>query len=484
MSRFAACDLAETQAHGDLLLVDDEDDFRNSCARYMQRQGHQVQDACSGAEAISLCERESFDVAVFDINMPGMTGLELMQRVQEAKLDLEVIFLTGQGSINTAVSAMKLGAIDYLTKPCSLSELEHHCKLARDRGALRRENRQLKALISRSKSKQCLVGESPSMQAVDRMIHRVAPTDKPVVIEGESGTGKEVVARLIQERSQLANKPFVTINCAALPEHLVESELFGHRKGAFTGATDEKPGLFEIADGGTLFIDEIGELPLSLQPKLLRVLEDGSLRRVGCHRERKVKVRLIAATNRDLSSEVKDGRFREDLYYRINVLSLHLPPLRERDGDVDLLIKHFMPADWTMDPDAHAAMLQYNWPGNVRQLINVIHRATILADNNTVRLQDLPHEIRGSAGDPKLLLIDPFHQPAAPANTPVLGSQEVKLDDLAKAHVLEVLAKENGNKARTARKLGIHRRKLYRLLERYGASESPTESLVAAQSSD
>jgi transcriptional regulator with GAF, ATPase, and Fis domain len=271
------------------------------------------------------------------------------------------------------------------------------------------------------------------------------------------------VARVIQQKSQLANRPFVTVNCAALPEQLVESELFGHQKGAFTGATAEKPGLFEVADGGTVFIDELGEMPLALQPKLLRVLEDGSMRRIGSHKERRVKVRIIAATNRDLADDVNAGTFREDLFYRVNVLPILLPPLRERTGDVDLLIDHFLPPPWHIDPDARQAMNVYDWPGNVRELINVVQRATILADNEEITLDDLPREVTHRS-----LTAKPA--PAA-AVTPVDG---VKLDDVQRIHVLEVLRQQGGNKAKTARVLGIHRRKLYRLLERFEADAATT----------
>lgn len=460
-----------------ILLVEDEDDFRDSCARWMTRKGHDVTAVSSGAEAISQCEQKQFEVAVFDMNMPGMSGLELLQRVQQLKIEMEVIMLTGQGTIETAVSAMKLGARDFLTKPCTLGDLEHHCVLAREHGKLRKENQQLKAIISRERPALKLVGESSTMRQVVRMVEKVAPTDKPVLLEGESGTGKEVVARAIQQNSGLANKPFVTINCAALPENLVESELFGHQKGAFTGATSEKPGLFEIADGGTLFIDEIGELPLSLQPKLLRVLEDGSMRRIGSQKERIVKVRIIAATNRDLKEEVEAGNFREDLYYRINVLSLTLPPLRERDGDVDRLIDHYLPTEWSIDSAAREAMNRYLWPGNIRQLVNAIQRATVLADLNEITLDDLPSDV-AECGEKTESAVG--QKLAQKGQTPMTlpDANIAKLDDVAKAHVLAVLESENGNKARAARKLGIHRRKLYRLLERFEKGEQAADDEV------
>lgn len=475
-----------------LLLVEDEDDFRDTCARWMQRKGHQVTAVANGAEAISLCERQGFEVAVFDMNMPGMSGLELLQRVQQMKLDMEVIILTGQGTIESAVAAMKMGACDYLTKPCSLGDLEHHCLLALNRGQLRKENRQLKELISRTRPACEMVGVSVAMRDVMRMIEKVAPTDKPVLLQGESGTGKEVVARAIQEKSPLREHPFVTINCAALPEQLVESELFGHQKGSFTGATGDKPGLFEVADGGTLFIDEVGELPLSLQPKLLRVLEDGSMRRIGSHKERFVNVRIIAATNRDLQHEVEQGNFREDLYYRINVLSIDLPPLRQRVGDVDRLLDHFLPADWIIEADVRQLLNAYGWPGNVRQLINVVQRATILAENNRIAMDDLPAEIaQANAGSAKVVApkVSAQHRPSVAPPPPVpCEPLPVKLEDIEKAHVLEILAQEKGNKARAARTLGIHRRKLYRLLERFQISDPspashPTSATPVDQSS-
>jgi DNA-binding NtrC family response regulator len=455
------------------LIVEDDEDFRDSCVRWLERKGHKVAAAASGAEALSLCQRRQCDVGVFDMNMPGMSGIELLQRLRESEVEMEVIILTGEGTIETAVQAMKLGACDFLTKPCALGDLEHHCQLAHARGKLRKENRQLKEIISRTQPHHQIVGNSPEMRSVLKMIQRVAPTDKPVLIIGESGTGKEVVAREIQRQSNLCKQPFVTINCAALPEQLVESELFGHQKGSFTGATSEKPGLFEVADGGTLFIDELGEMPITLQPKLLRVLEDGSMRRIGSSKERHVNVRIIAATNRDLADDVKEGKFREDLYYRVNVLPIHLPPLRERTGDVELLLDHFLPGDWHVDAKARKALISYRWPGNVRELINVVQRATILADREEITEDDLPREIVDALASKDQPETQQEPQAAVAQTAPTLLGD--RLDDVAKAHVLEVLEREGGNKAKAARVLGIHRRKLYRLLERFAESERQAE---------
>jgi DNA-binding NtrC family response regulator len=465
-----------------LLIVEDDPDFRETCARWMTRKGHSVASAANGSEALELCDRRTFDVAIVDMNMPGLTGLEVLERMKTAQIETEVIILTGQGTIESAVNAMKLGACDYLTKPFPMDELEQRCLMAWDRSRLQRENRQLRAIIERSQPPVKIIGESPRMREVFRLIERVAPTDKPVLVQGESGTGKELVARALQQRSHRSTRPFVTINCAALPEQLVESELFGHRKGAFTGASEDRAGLFEVADGGTLFIDEIGELPGSLQPKLLRALEDGSIRRVGSHRERRVDVRLIAATNRNLSEEVAAGRFREDLYYRINVMSLELPPLRKRDGDISLLTRVFLGRDWTISDEALRAIEAYHWPGNVRQLKNAVDRAQILANNNQITIDDLPLEVSEQADN--LLMTGTIAQPIAvtaqlsqrtvsypAAESPPLAaavSTSPRLEDLEKAHIVDILRQQNGNKARAARVLGIHRRKLYRLLERHG----------------
>ena len=436
-----------------LLIVEDDSEFRETCAAWFTKQGHSVSEAGTASEALEILAKRLCHVAILDMNLPGLNGLELLDRIRETDFEVEVIMLTGDGSIQSAVQAMKLGACDYLTKPFPLPELEQRCRMAYERGQIRKENRQLRTLLKREKPTSRIIGESPAMREVFRMIERVGPTDKPVLIQGESGTGKELVALAVLRGSLRADKPFVTINCAALPEHLVESELFGHEKGAYTGATEQSPGLFEVADGGTLFIDEIGELPPGLQPKLLRVLEDGSLRRVGSVKERRVDVRVLAATNRDLNAEVEAKRFREDLYYRINVLGIELPPLRERREDIPLLVEHILGPSWTIEPDAERAMASYDWPGNVRQLRNALERAMILADDHVITLDDLPSEVSTETTAGSLAVL--------PVDTSDLASME-------RAHIERVLQQEGGNKSRAAKALGIHRRKLYRLLERFG----------------
>lgn len=314
-----------------------------------------------------------------------------------------------------------------------------------------------------------ILGNSPAMREVLRLVAKAGPSDRPVLIEGESGTGKELVALALHRASRRSGRPLVTVNCAALPEPLLESEFFGHEKGAFTGATAAKPGLFETADGGSLFIDEIGELAQSLQAKLLRTLEDGSFRRVGSLEERRADVRIIAATNRRLSEQVADGRFREDLYYRLNVLSLPLPPLRERAGDVALLVDAFVGGDWQIEPEARQALETYAWPGNVRQLKNALARAQVLADGGVIRVSDLPREVVAP-------LVHRGPRPEVAGEDDLAGREQ--------AHVLEVLAREGGNKVRAARALGIHRRTLYRMLERYhesgNAKGKPRRSVAAS----
>ena len=450
-----------------LLVVDDDEEFLSLLVQKLVHSGFDVAGALCAADALELASKRSFDVAIFDMHIPGMTGLELLERFKSLYPECEVILLTGEGSIESAVKAMQLGATNYLLKPFSLVELEAHIAKATERRTLRKENAQLRTLLARSRTNARIVGSSTAMQEIYRLIQRAGPSERAILIQGESGTGKELVAQALHDASPRADRPLVTINCAALPENLLESELFGHEKGSFTGAVATKQGLFEAADGGTLFIDEIGEMPPSLQAKLLRILENGVLRRVGSVQERKVDVRLLAATNRNLEEEIKAGRFREDLYYRINVMSLELPPLRERLGDIRLLVDHFLGDQWNIDNEALHCVKKYAWPGNVRQLINVLDRAKILADDSVIRMKDLP----------KALIAN--HSPSL---SPLL-TREAN-DDLGlcqRVKVLQVLEREAYNKAKAARSLGISRRKLYRLLEKYGLeSDSPASPQVSS----
>jgi DNA-binding NtrC family response regulator len=462
--------------HGDLLFVDDDVEFRSVLVRRFNRRGFHTEEADDGQAALELLERREFSVAIIDLEMPRMRGIDLLEKLKEAQNDCEVVMLTGQGSIETAVKAMKLGAVDFLTKPVTLDALEVVVQKALRARRLRKENEQLKVVIARSHRPATMIGESPPMREVFRLIERAAPTDRPILIQGESGTGKELVARAIHNASPLADKPLVVINCAALPESLLESELFGHEKGTFTGAVAAKAGLFEIADGGTLFIDEIGELAGALQAKLLRVLEDGSMRRIGSLKERRVKVRIVSATNRDLATEVKAMRFREDLYYRINVMTIEMPPLRTRSGDIGLLARHLAGNDWQIEPSAMRCLESYAWPGNVRQLANALERAKIMSDDRTIRTEHLPQEVRGT--------LPPAPLPArtAPrAAAPLDAIQGDNLNDMKRLHILQILERERGNKARAARTLGVSRRKLYRLLEKYGIAENATGENGAEQ---
>lgn len=439
----------------DLLLVDDEADFRESACRYLKRLGFRVDEAEDGEEALNVSVNKKFDVIVMDIHMPGMSGIDSLRQLMKRESPPKVIMLTGGGTIENAVESIKLGAYDFLTKPAKLDDLARLVKRACETHELEKENEQLKEVIRRQTPSFEMIGESPAMQEVFRLIEKTAASDKPVLIQGESGTGKELVSRAIHRSSPLADKPLVVVNCAALPDQLLESELFGHEKGSFTGAVAAKPGLFEIADGGTLFIDEFGEMSGALQAKLLRVLEDGSMRRVGSVTERKVKVRVIAATNRDLEQEVKDKKFREDLFYRINVLGIELPPLRKRTGDIRLLAEKFAGDDWQIDNEVMNRICHYSWPGNVRQLQNAIERAKVLAEENRIELKNLPSAI----------------VEVEAAVTPVaVASGNVDLDTLNKIHVVQTYERCGKNKTRTAQALGINRRSLYRLLEKFEIS--------------
>jgi DNA-binding NtrC family response regulator len=439
-----------------LLLVDDDDDLRQDLTQLFRKQGYEVTAAASGEDALSKAARARFDVALLDLHLPGISGIEVLAQLKERQPELEALMLTAHSSIETAVEAMRRGAYDYLTKPFRAADLEIHVQKAFEKVQLQRREQQWLQQLSYESPRYRLIGSSPAMRKVIGLIEKVAGTDATVLVRGASGTGKELVARALHTNSPRHTRPLVTINCAALQENLLESELFGHEKGAFTGAVAAKPGLVEVAEGGTLFIDEIGEMASGLQAKLLRVLEDGHYRRVGGTQEVHADVRVVAATNRDLAEEIKNGRFREDLFYRLNVVSIFLPPLRERREDIGELIERFLstrqigPLRSQVDPEAMRAMLAYSWPGNVRELANVLERAQILAENHVITLEDLPENLVS----------------AVPASATEAGDPR-HLREVERRHVQAILQQEKGNKVHAARVLGISRRSLYRLMEKY-----------------
>lgn len=444
-----------------VLLVDDDAEYRATIARRLQRRGLSIQEAENLQSAMTVARIEQFDAAVVDLEMPDGSGVTLLHQLKEEDPALEVLILTGHGSIETAVEAMRQGAYDYLTKPCRFEELETRLAKAIDRGRLSRENQRLKSLVENASTTVEMIGQSPGIQEVLAFLRRVASADHPVIIYGETGTGKELAARAVHRFSPRAERPLVAINCAAIPETLLESELFGHERGAFTGADKAKMGLFEAANTGTLFIDELGELAMGLQAKLLRALESRRIRRVGAIKETPVDVRIVAATNRDLLQEVAAGRFREDLYYRLNVLAVRLPPLRERCDDIPLLVEHFLRRppvrDWSISPAALESLMAYPWPGNIRELANVIERAKILADNSVITSAQLPENI-----------IKPAQKNFGfKHDTKTIAPKPDQLVAIERDHVLAVLQREGGNKSRTAAALGLTRRSLYRLLEKY-----------------
>ena len=448
-----------TEEWGAILVVDDDADMRELAYDMLKDRGHQVAVAGSGEEALKQLAEEDHAVVLTDLRMKGMQGLELLTQIKRDYPDINVVLMTAFGSVETAVEAMKHGASDYLTKPVKKDELIRVVERVIREAALRREVSRLRKEVHKEYSFHQILGKSKAIQAVFDLIRRVADSPTNVLITGESGTGKELVAKAIHYNSSRKEAPFIPVNCAAIPEQLLESELFGHMRGAFTDAKADKRGLFEEAQKGTLFLDEISELPLMLQAKLLRAIQEKEIRRVGATKPVSVDVRIIAATNLNLSEEIRNKRFREDLYYRLNVIELKLPPLRERREDIPLLVDAFLrkcsegSGRTTVKGVSEAALamlIDYAWPGNVRELENVIERAVTLSRGEKISPDDLPPAVQGARGDRRVL------DEAAEKSLP--------LHEIEKEYIKKILEKTGGNKYQAAHALGIDRKTLYRKL--------------------
>ena len=404
-----------------ILIADDDPNLRKVLTIELSGEGFEIQATDSGVRALELIEKDEPDVMILDLNMPGLSGMEVLKRIKNLDSSVEVIVLTGYATVSTAVEAMKLGACDYVTKPFELESLKAIIEKAYERRALLRENLLLKSQIKRQSQPQMFITRSPLLHEILENIDKIALSDFPVLVSGESGTGKELFARAIHEASRRVEGPFIPINCAAIPENMLESELFGHEKGAFTGAHARKLGLLEIANQGTLFLDEIGDLPSLLQGKLLRVIETGLFFRVGGIKEVRTDVKFVSATNKDIKKEVDKGNFRGDLYYRISALSIFIPPLRERKEDIPLLVDHFSKINPAFrskgfSQEALDILCEYPWPGNVRELQNVVHRTLLLSRREMIEPEDLPADL--TAGP----------RPASH-----------RLEDVEKEHILKVL---------------------------------------------
>ncbi|RMG96981.1 MAG: sigma-54-dependent Fis family transcriptional regulator [Candidatus Dadabacteria bacterium] len=446
-----------------VLVVDDDASLRRILEYNLAEEGYAVATAASGEEALEKLDRAAFDLVVTDIKMPGMDGMDLLRRIKAEAPETQVIVVTAFGTIEMAVEAMKAGAAEYITKPFNRDELKLAVRKALRVRDLEAENVRLRQEVRRIEEADKIVGDSPAMQAVYRLIEKVADSDASVLITGESGTGKELAARAIHRLSRRADRPFVAVNCAAIPRELLESELFGHKKGAFTGAIRDKKGRFEEAAGGTIFLDEIGEMPLDLQPKILRALQEREITPVGSNEVIRVDARVLAATNRDLEAEIEEGRFREDLYYRIAVVPIHMPSLRERPEDIPLLVAHFLkklaPArPVRVEPEALEALSRYTWKGNVRELENTIERLLVLTEGDAIGLGDLPEKIR----EPKA------REHGGDGFTFHLPPEGVSLEDVERAVIEEALHRTGWNQTRAAKLLRIPRHILLYRMEKFG----------------
>jgi DNA-binding NtrC family response regulator len=444
-----------------ILVVDDDKNALQGYLKVLSQDEFSVEGAATGYEALKKIEKQSFDIVISDIRMPQLDGLTLLREIQKRDPDVTVVLVTAFGTIDSAVEAMKLGAETYLTKPINVEALEILIKKIWEKKKLYRQNRELKQILRERYKFSSTIGNTPQMQSLFKTVVHVAPTDASILIQGETGTGKELFANLIHYNSDRSDKPFIALHCAALSEGLLESELFGHEKGAFTGAIREKPGRFALANGGSLFLDEVGEMSQSTQVKLLRVIDTGEFERVGGEKTFRVDVRIIAATNKNLEAEVKKGNFREDLLYRINVIVLNIPPLRERKGDLPLLAEYFLQKYIEknrkpvreLTPKAVALLQAYDWPGNVRELENVIERAVILSKDDVITPALLPVHIR--TGDEIEEQVLPIL--AIPFGIPMKESEKII--------VQETLRRTKGNRTQAAKLLGMSVRKIVYLLK-------------------
>jgi DNA-binding NtrC family response regulator len=453
-----------------VLFVDDEQSLQEFMRTELPRMGHEVTVCPDGKAAIRELAKTKFDAALLDLRMPGLNGIEVLQQLKTVSPDTEAVVMTGYASQDTAVQALRLGAFDYITKPCKLDEIEVILQKIAEKRELVNKTLALESRVHAAEGPNGLVGYSPPMHAVHRLIATVAPTDSTVLIMGETGTGKELVARTLFEQSKRADKPFVPVNCGAISEHLVESELFGHRRGSFTGAERDHKGLFEVANGGTLFLDELGELNKNTQVKLLRFLESGEIRRVGETAPFKTDVRVLCATNRDLREMIAKDDFREDLFFRVNTFEIRIPPLRDRRPDIPDLACHLLaraarrPVDQVADllsPDAVAVLQEYDWPGNVRELANVMQHALILSNGQPIMPEHFPNTVITNKPIPRMIAgtISPA------ASTPIpLDPERRTLRAIEMEHILRTLEKNKGNKPKTAEELGISLKTLYNKL--------------------
>jgi DNA-binding NtrC family response regulator len=441
-----------------ILIVDDEVIMRESLSGWLERDGHSVQTAASGEMAIAACKKTRFDILLVDIKMEGMSGLEVLRRIRESDPDVAVVMITAFGSISTAIEAMKNGAYDYMLKPFDPNELGVLIDKIIQHQQQTRENLYLREQYKERLRFENMIGQSEPMQKLFSLICDVGPTESTVLITGETGTGKGLAAKAIHSHSRRCKGPYVVVNCGAVPEHLMENELFGHMKGAFTDAKETKRGRLELAHGGTLFLDEIGEISMRMQIDLLRVLEDGVFYRVGGTQPMEADFRVIAATNRNLEDAIREGRFREDLYYRLNVVAFTMPPLRQRKQDIPLLAEHFLqryiqethrPVD-RISREAIDEMMLYDWPGNVRELQNAIERSVVVCKSRQITPEDLPILCRAPA------------EPFCPT----------RLEDVEKTHIRQVLDDQQWNIARSARVLGIDRTTLYSKIKRYALQKT------------